>query len=84
MMEIASGESPKLAPLPFPAMRPVRLILALLCGALTCLAAEPAKKPAAKADRKPKVTYAPQPWGTWVEPDFPFFSSVLDARREGP
>ena len=64
-------------------MRPDRLLLALLFGALTCLAAEPAKKPAPREGRKTK-TYAPQPWGSWVEADFPFFSSVLDARREGP
>jgi len=63
-------------------MRPDRLVLALLCGALTCLAAEPAKKPATREGRKTK-TYATQPWGTWVETDFPFFSSILDARREG-
>ena len=24
------------------------------------------------------------PWADWVEPDFPFFSSVLDARHAGP
>lgn len=47
------------------------LILALL--SLTCFAANPAKKP----------VYPPQPWAAWVEPDFPFYSSVLDARREG-
>jgi glucose/arabinose dehydrogenase/mono/diheme cytochrome c family protein len=23
-------------------------------------------------------------WASWIEPDFPFFSSVLDARRAGP
>jgi glucose/arabinose dehydrogenase/cytochrome c2 len=23
----------------------------------------------------------PQPWASWVEPDFPFFSSVIDARK---
>jgi cytochrome c2 len=63
-------------------MRPKRLLLALLCGALTCLAAEPVKKPPTREGRKPK-TYAPQPWGEWVEADFPFFSSVLDARRDG-
>ncbi|GBL24726.1 hypothetical protein EMGBS6_15110 [Opitutia bacterium] len=51
-----------------------RLILTLLLGALSCLAAEPVKKPA-------KVQL--QPWGTWVEADFPFFSSILDARRDG-
>lgn len=53
------------------------LLLTFACGAFA--AAEPTKK----ATKKPKVTYAPQPWGTWVEPDFPFFSSTLDARREG-
>jgi hypothetical protein len=26
---------------------------------------------------------APAPWGDFVEPDFPFFSSVLDARQAG-
>ena len=67
---------------PFPSMSPVRLTLALLCGVLSCLAAEPAKKPAMREGRKTK-TYAPQPWGPWVEADFPFFSSILDARREG-
>jgi mono/diheme cytochrome c family protein len=55
-------------------MRPDRLFLALLLGVLTCLAAEPTKKTA---------KFEPQPWGTWVEADFPFFSSVLDARRDG-
>ena len=67
---------------PLHSMRPKRLLLALLCGALTCLAAEPVKKPPTREGRKPK-TYAPQPWGEWVEADFPFFSSVLDARRDG-
>jgi glucose/arabinose dehydrogenase/mono/diheme cytochrome c family protein len=59
---------------PYPSMSPVRLTLALLCGVLSCLAAEPAKKAA-------KVQL--HPWGPWVEADFPFFSSILDARREG-
>ena len=63
-------------------MRTDRLLLALLCGALTCVAAEPAKKATTRDDRRTK-TYAPQPWGEWVEADFPFFSSILDARREG-
>jgi cytochrome c2 len=63
-------------------MRPVRLTLTLLLGALSCLAAEPVKKPATREGRKAE-SYAPQPWGTWVEADFPFFSSILDARRDG-
>ena len=67
---------------PYPSMSPARLTLALLLGALSSLAAEPVKKPAPREGRKTK-SYAPQPWGTWVEADFPFFSSILDARREG-
>jgi len=38
------------------------------------------------ADREPRVPLkakTPSPWGSWVEADYPFFSSVLDARREG-
>lgn len=35
------------------------------------------------AERPSKPTFPPQPWGAWVEPDFPFFSSILDARRAG-
>ena len=46
-------------------------------------AVEPTRKPAPRESRKPKA-YAPQPWGNWVEADFPFFSSVLDVRRDGP
>ncbi len=52
--------------------RSLLLILPLLFSA-SVQAADPAKKP----------TYPPQPWAAWVEPDFPFYSSVLDARREG-
>ena len=48
------------------------LLLAALIG-LPSQAADPAKK----------NVYPPQPWAAWVEPDFPFFSSILDARREG-
>jgi glucose/arabinose dehydrogenase/mono/diheme cytochrome c family protein len=66
----------------YPSMRPVRLTLTLLLGTLSCLAAEPVKKPATREGRK-TISYAPQPWGTWVEADFPFFSSILDARRDG-
>ncbi|QIF04889.1 DUF6797 domain-containing protein [Roseimicrobium sp. ORNL1] len=34
----------------------------------------------AKDDKK---TLPPSPWAEWVEPNFPFFSSVLDARELG-
>jgi len=36
-------------------------------------------QPAPHLDAKGK----PSPWGEWVEPDFPFFSSVLDCRDLG-
>uniref|UniRef100_UPI0037CA6DB3 DUF6797 domain-containing protein n=1 Tax=Prosthecobacter sp. TaxID=1965333 RepID=UPI0037CA6DB3 len=52
--------------------------LAFLSLATCSLAAD---KPA-----KPKVAdapAAPSPWGDFVEKDFPFFSSVLDAREAG-
>lgn len=39
--------------------------------------------PSKPTPKKPPAAYAPQPWGPWVEADFPFFSSILDARREG-
>jgi glucose/arabinose dehydrogenase/cytochrome c2 len=44
----------------------------LLC---TALAAQPLVHKDARGN--------PSPWGEWVEPDFPFFSSVLDCRDLG-
>jgi mono/diheme cytochrome c family protein len=69
-----------------------RLLKPLLLGLLLLpLASLPAqdKKPAAKKKTKEKpdenaMAYAGQyHWADWVEPDFPFFSSVLDAREIG-
>src|SRR5258705_13503464 len=31
----------------------------------------------------PRVAPAATAWADWIEPDFPFFSSVLDARHAG-
>ena len=36
------------------------------------------------AVQPPSVSPAASPWAEWIEPDFPFFSSVLDAGRAGP
>ncbi len=47
------------------------LLAAILANPL--FGAPPTKNPA----------YTAQPWGDWVESDFPFFSSVVDARRAG-
>ncbi|MPY89800.1 MAG: c-type cytochrome [Luteitalea sp.] len=33
---------------------------------------------------RPEPRRATDGWAEWIEPDFPFFSSVLDARRAGP
>jgi len=63
-------------------MKP-RPLLALLLTLTTCALA--ADKPA-KSSAKPKAPEAPatpSPWGDFVEKDFPFFSSVLDAREVG-
>ncbi len=49
------------------------LFISLVLPAISLRAADPANQP----------VYPPQPWAAWVEPDFPFFSSILDARREG-
>ncbi len=49
-----------------------RPLLALLILATATLAAE-----------KPVTPATPSPWGDFVEKDFPFFSSVLDARELG-
>ena len=38
----------------------------------------------ASAVQQPAVTPAVSPWADWIERDFPFFSSVLDAGRAGP
>jgi mono/diheme cytochrome c family protein len=38
---------------------------------------------AAAAPKKPRPSVQ-TPWAGWVEPDFPFFSTVLDARNAGP
>lgn len=38
---------------------------------------------AAVPDKETAPALSPSPWAAWVEPDFPFFSSILDARRAG-
>ncbi len=73
--------------------------LLLFVPCLTIRAADIQKKTAsltkgaaARAERnaKPQPPHAPEskapepsPWAAWVEQDFPFFSSILDARRPG-
>ncbi|MBI3192793.1 MAG: hypothetical protein HYZ36_09020, partial [Pedosphaera parvula] len=46
-------------------------------------AAEPAAAKKAKSEAAVPAKPAPAPWAAWVEPDFPFFSSILDARHAG-
>jgi hypothetical protein len=52
------------------------LVLSVLPG----VAQTPSKKEKAKT---PPATPAKGDWADWVEPDFPFFSSVLDCRDVG-
>ena len=51
----------------------LRTLLTLLLAVL------PLSTPPAQPSQKVAVQ-----WGSWVEADFPFFSSVVDARRAGP
>lgn len=51
----------------------IRALAALAMTVLAGAAALPARQPPA----------SPPAWAGWVEPDFPFFSSVIDARRAG-
>src|SRR5262245_26946986 len=48
--------------------------VALMCS----LVSEPSQ------GQQPAGSRPASPWAAWVEPDFPFFSSVLDAGRAGP
>lgn len=76
-------------------MRPSTAALVSLASLLCCSpgfspglgAAEPAKPKKAAATKKtpPPAPAIPAdtPWGDWVEKDFPFFSTVLDAREAG-
>ena len=62
----------------------IRLVALLTLGlSLPLLAAD--KKPSTqpKKAKQPEVHAVPSPWGEFVEQDFPFFSSVLDARDVG-
>jgi glucose/arabinose dehydrogenase/mono/diheme cytochrome c family protein len=68
-----------------PPPRFVRRLFSVAC-AVVCLgvtvlpAAEPKRTKAKAKSTKPS---AASDFGSWVEPDFPFFSSVLDARKAG-
>jgi glucose/arabinose dehydrogenase/mono/diheme cytochrome c family protein len=60
----------------------LRIALALAIVAVLCsLISLSARQAAAPAPRKAPIA---TPWGSWVEPDFPFFSSVLDAGNARP
>lgn len=67
-----------------PGRRPHRVALramaVLWMTALIGAAARPAPRPSGDRDAAPASAPA---WAEWVEPDFPFFSSVIDARRAG-
>jgi len=51
----------------------------VVIACLGAVVAAGARPPASVAGQKPADKF-----GDWVEPDFPFFSSVVDARKAGP
>lgn len=53
--------------------------IAGLAGALAALTACAKPRPVSAPTRP-----APPPWADFVEPDFPFFDSIVDARQAGP
>lgn len=59
-------------------MNQARIILRLT-AVWFCASGLPAQEPAGASAPQAKNF----PWGEWLEEDFPFFSSVLDARRKG-
>jgi glucose/arabinose dehydrogenase/mono/diheme cytochrome c family protein len=61
---------------------PARL-LGLAATALVTALTSGLVSSATQAPQAPPAADATLPWGSWIEPDFPFFSSVLDAGRAG-
>ncbi len=59
-----------------------RFVFASLILGSSLWGAEPKAAKVPKARKAPPAS-APSPLAAWVEPDFPFFSSVLDARKAG-
>ena len=60
-------------------MQSIRGVTLAAAVALTC-----AFVGASAQNQQPAAAPAVSPWAEWIEPDFPFFSSVLDAGRAGP
>jgi hypothetical protein len=59
------------------------LTLLLTISLIACSKAEDEKPSKPKVDDVAAKASAGHKWAEWVEPDFPFFSSVLDARDVG-
>ena len=59
-------------------MQSIRGVTLAAAVALTCVLV------GASAQNQQPAAPAVSPWAEWIEPDFPFFSSVLDAGRAGP
>lgn len=62
-------------------IRLVALLTLILSLPLLAADKKPSTKP--KKEKAPEMPAVPSPWGEFVEQDFPFFSSVLDARDVG-
>ena len=59
-------------------MKPCRPAIGLTLAAFMCLLASGSARQTPGLEPR-----ASDKWGDWVEPDFPFFSSVIDAGRAG-
>src|SRR5262245_6888775 len=68
------------------------LMIPLAFGSSDPVAAPQSQPPQSQAPRSPSPAPSkpaapprvPARWADWIEPDFPFFSSVVDARQAGP
>src|SRR5688572_20514708 len=63
-------------------MKPNRHARSLAILALIAFTASPV--PGSSRQRPGSDERPAEGWADWVEPDFPFFSSVIDAGRAGP
>src|SRR5690606_11704522 len=67
-----------------PFLFPVWIVLLPLAGAIAQTTQPEAGASGGREDLSQYYTADVQrEWGTWVEPDFPFFSSAVDARGVG-
>ncbi|MBP7140274.1 MAG: cytochrome c [Opitutaceae bacterium] len=60
------------------------LIFGVLVSPVALAQSTSGKRARAKPEKVARHVAVPDSWGDWIEKDFPFFSSVLNAREAGP